>query len=125
NIPIDKPDSSARVNITNYTNDKVELSALATGNNFMFFGDTYYPKGWKAYIDGNETEIYEVNHGFRGVIIPAGNHKVILEYAPTSYYIGRTISLIINILLVLGIAIGIYLNIREKKRLTTTTTEIK
>ncbi|HZW38624.1 MAG TPA: YfhO family protein [Ignavibacteriaceae bacterium] len=123
-ISIDKPDSSAKVNITNYTNDKIELSALATGNNFMFFGDTYYPNGWKAYIDGNETKIYEVNHGFRGVIIPTGNHKVIFEYAPASYYIGKIVSLLISIFLVFGVAFGLYLNIREKKKLLTTTAEI-
>ena len=116
-LSVDKPDSTASVNIHAYGNDNIEIEVNASGNNFMFLGDTYYPHGWKATIDENETEIYRVNHGFRGVIIPKGKHEVKFTYAPSSYYLGKNISLLVNIILLGGLAFGIFLNIKEKKAL--------
>ncbi len=114
-LSIDKPDSSAYVNIQSYENDHIEAEANASGDNFMFLGDTYYPHGWKATVDGRETKIYRVNHGFRGIVIPKGKHKVEFTYAPSSYYIGKNISLSINILLLAGLVFGIFLSIKEKR----------
>jgi len=114
-LSIDKPDSSAYVNIQSYGNDNIEIEANASGNNFMFLGDTYYPHGWKATIDGKNTKIYRVNHGFRGIVIPIGKHTIEFTYEPDSYHIGKNISLLINIFLLGGLVFGIFLNIKGKK----------
>jgi uncharacterized membrane protein YfhO len=65
------------------------LDVNATGNNFLFIGNTYYPVGWKAAIDGEETKIYKANHGYMGIIVPEGRHKVELYYHPDNYYQGN------------------------------------
>jgi len=110
---IDKPDSSANIKFVKYLDEKIELDVNASGNNFLFLGDTYYPNGWSAFIDGSETEIYQVNHGFRGVIIPEGNHKVEFIYAPTSFTVSKYMVLILSWLSVIGVVLIIII---EKKK---------
>ena len=68
-IKVDKPDSTATVQTEKYGDENIYLNVNASGNNFLFLGDTYVGKGWKAYVDGNETPIYRANHNFRGIII--------------------------------------------------------
>jgi uncharacterized membrane protein YfhO len=43
--------------------------------------DAHYP-GWKAYVDGRETEIFYTDVAFRGVVIPAGRHKIVMRFEP-------------------------------------------
>jgi hypothetical protein len=108
----DKPDSSAYSKITNYNDEKLELDVNASGNNFLVFSTNYMPVGWKAYIDNNEVPIVKTNHTFMGTIIPQGKHKVRFVYAPVNFFIGKYISLILNILLIGGLILVL---IKKKK----------
>ncbi len=99
------PDSSASVKLTEYKDELVAADVKASGNNFLFFGDSYVPTGWKAYVDNNETELYRTNHGYMGIIVPAGSHKVEFRYAPESFFISKYLSLILSSLVVLGLII--------------------
>jgi uncharacterized membrane protein YfhO len=67
----------------------LSFKAKASGNNFLFLGDNYVPVGWKAAIDGNETKIYKVNHGFRGIVVPEGEHTIEFTYLPESFVISK------------------------------------
>jgi hypothetical protein len=104
-LVVNMPDSTAYVNIEKYGDEKIILDVNASGNNFLFLGDTYIPPGWKAYIDGDETEIYRTNHNFRGIVIPDGKHKVEFIYLPESFVITSYVSLglsSITIILLIG-----------------------
>lgn len=59
---------------------------------FVNFSQCYYP-GWKAYVDGVETELYEVNGLIMGMKVPAGNHEIKFSYEPVVIWIGAAISL--------------------------------
>lgn len=87
---------------------------------FLTVSEVYYPAGWKAYIDGKETKIYATNYILRGVVVPAGKHKVEMKFAPESYKKSVMLSLI-GILLALGALIGgavlCYLKHQKSKRL--------
>ncbi len=111
---VDKPDSTAYLIITKYEDEHILLDVNASGKHLIFLGDTYYPHGWKAYLDGNEIEILRVNHGFRGVIVPEGKHTIEFVYAPVSFYIGRTLSLIFSGLIIVGFIIS-FITIRKNK----------
>lgn len=117
-IKVDKPDSTASVQIEKYGDENIYLNVNATGNNFLFLGDTYVGKGWKAYVDGNETPIYRTNHNFRGVIVPKGNHKIHFEYLPESFVITKNVSLVLSSLVVLGLLFAVGMNFRKKKEVT-------
>lgn len=113
---VDVPDSTANTNIIEYKDETVELSANTSGNNFLFFGDTYLPTGWSASIDGNKTQIYKVNHGFMGIIVPKGKHIVEFRYAPSSFYISKFVVFSLSSLTLLGLIIGIFLEIKNRKK---------
>ncbi len=112
-LKIDKPDSTAFVKIVSYKDEQIMIEAKASGNNFLFLGDTYYPNGWKALIDGKETTIYKVNHGFRGLLVPKGEHKIEFIYSPIEFYIGKWLSLSLSIALILGFA---FVFIKQKRQ---------
>jgi hypothetical protein len=103
------PAASSTANITTYLEDHVVVDVNASGNNFLFFGTIYLPTGWKAFIDGNETKIYKANHGYMGIVVPAGSHKVEFKYAPDSFYISKYLSLILSSLVIGGLFLVILL----------------
>jgi uncharacterized membrane protein YfhO len=114
-VKVDRPDSTANVKITGYLEDKITADVNASGNNFMFFGTTYLPTGWKAFVDGNKTEVYRTNYGFMGIVVPKGNHKVEFTYAPDSFYISKYTALILSSLVMAGLVVGVFLT-RKKEQ---------
>ncbi|MGE5400257.1 MAG: YfhO family protein [Ignavibacteriales bacterium] len=109
-LKVDRPDTTeAFVKINQYKDEHITMQAKATGNNFLFLGDTYFPKGWKALIDGQETKIYRANHGFRGIVVPKGEHRVEFIYAPVSFIISKYLSLILSSLVILALIISLFL----------------
>lgn len=122
---IEAPDSSAFVKIEKFEDEKIQLSVNASGNNFLFLGETYMTgetdykllkvhTGWKAMIDGKETKIYRANHGFRGIVVPKGNHKVEFIYSPESFFISKYLSFTFSSVIIVGIVAGVVLNMRKK-----------
>ena len=129
NVIADEPDSTTYSKILKYTDEKLLLDVNASGNNFMFFGSTFYsgeadyklftiPTGWKAFIDDKETEIYQTNHGFMGIVVPKGKHKVEFTYAPKSFYMSKYIALLLSSFSLIGLIIGIFV---DRKKTTTNT----
>ncbi len=57
-------------------------------NSFLTLSEVYYPHGWKAYIDGKETEIFKTNYILRGIQVPSGNHKVEFVFEPKEFTFG-------------------------------------
>lgn len=53
----------------------VTVEVDTSNDGFLITSDSYYPLV-KAYIDGAETKVYEVNHALRGVIVPKGSRVV-------------------------------------------------
>ena len=130
NITVEVPDSTTYIHFTDYKDEKVSMNVNASGNNFLFLGNTYMTKGlniklgsfqlfssemWKAYIDGNKSEIYKINHGFMGIIIPKGIHKVEFIYNPTSFVLSKYVALILSSLTVLGLIITLIIPLIKKK----------
>jgi len=120
---IKSPDSTAYVKIAGYKDERVTFDVNASGKNFLFFGDTYFPVGWKAFVDSNETEIYRANHGFRGIVVPEGNHKVEFIYSPESFVISKYVALSISSLVLLGLIITVVFE--SRKRTKTQKEEVK
>lgn len=105
----DMADSSSTVEIKKYADESISANVNAKGNNFMFFSTTYLP-GWKAYVDNAETTVRKTNYGFMGIVVPKGKHTVEFVYEPKGFAIGKNISLVLNILLLGGIGVVIFLN---------------
>ncbi len=81
------------VDITEYQDTKIRIHAKTEQDGLLILGDQYYP-GWQATIDGTSAPILRVNHIFRGILLPSGEHNVIFTYRPLSLYIGMVVSLV-------------------------------
>lgn len=116
---IDKPDSTAAVKLTKGETMELEYEVNATGNNLLVFSQIYLPFGWKAYIDGNETEFYKTDYFLRSVVVPAGKHTVSFKYAPDTFYTGKNISMGANVVLGLILVAGIFGYAGSRKKTST------
>lgn len=95
--------------ITDYSENEVKIQANADGDSFLFLSDNYYP-GWKAYVDDKETNIYRADYSFRSIFVPRGNHSIVFEYHPISFYAGIILTFI-------GMIILVIISIAIKKRM--------
>lgn len=72
---------------------------------WFFLADVNYP-GWKAYINGQRTSLYSAQLLGKAVLVPAGQHKLVVAFESTSFRIGlviTTVSLcLLSIVLVPG-----------------------
>ncbi|MEK6756849.1 MAG: YfhO family protein [Bacteroidota bacterium] len=103
-LQIEPPHPAARAEFLSYGIQDMELKLTTSGSNLLFLSETYYPKGWKAYIDGKETPIYRANYLFRAVVAPPGIHKLEMKIEPTGFYLGKNLSLLGNLLVLGGLA---------------------
>ena len=92
--PVQKLSKStpASVTVTSYQSQKMVINAVAGGASLLVVSEIYYPAGWKAYIDGNETEIYKTNYVLRSVIVPAGRHTVEFRTDASVYQTGLSLT---------------------------------
>jgi hypothetical protein len=93
-----KPGPEAKCSFAKDDLQIVEITTRNLADGFLVLKDTWYP-GWEARVDGTKVPIYRVNGCFRGVIVPAGEHKVVFEYKPTLIYVSGAISLIVTLTL--------------------------
>ena len=97
-----------RVKSTAFKNETIQFEVNAPGNNLLFMSEVYYPAGWKAYIDGKETEIYKTNYAFRSVLVPKGKHVVEMRFTSERFGVGKNISLVCNVLVIALLGFGIW-----------------
>jgi hypothetical protein len=77
--------SQGTANIKEYGLHSVEIEVESGDRGFLVLSDQHYP-GWKAYVDGAETGIYETNGVMRGVVVPGGKHTVSFRYRPIGLF---------------------------------------
>ncbi len=83
---------SATADVVDYKSRAVGIRAFTSSPALLVVSEVYYPAGWKAYIDGTETEIFKTNSVLRSVMVPAGTHEVVFKYEPAMYQIGYTLT---------------------------------
>ncbi|MDD8017197.1 MAG: YfhO family protein [Bacteroidota bacterium] len=118
-LNIDVPKAGAEVHYTHYGIQDFEAKVHATGNNLVFFSESWYPEGWKAFIDGTETSIYRLNYMFRGVVVPSGGHTITMKFEPRGFYLGKNLSLWLNIFIIGGLGYAGVNEYLKRKKVTT------
>lgn len=98
------------VTINEYLPNTIQATTHTTsGATMLVIASTYF-KGWNAFVDGRLVPLYRVNWTMMGVIVPEGDHTIVLRYEPVSFTIGVWISA-----LSLGLFIGIVVFVYRKK----------
>lgn len=80
------------VQVTRFEGERIDLDAQVVTNAMLVLGEKYY-RGWRAAVDGKETEIYPVDHVLRGIYLTPGKHRVEFTFDPTPFKIGKWLTL--------------------------------
>jgi len=97
-------DDLGSVKIEAESGEQIALSVEANHNALLVLADTYYP-GWQATLDDQPVHIYRANYLFRGIFVPAGQHRVVFRFKPQPLLMGVMISVFS-----LAITIGLCMN---------------
>lgn len=101
-------DSTDFITLAKYEPNRLTYKVNAQGARFAVFSEIFYPKGWRATIDGQEAPIYRVDYLLRGLYVPADAKEVVFAFTLPSYSWARWIDFVFGllILLVLFLALG-------------------
>jgi len=100
-IPVSKKDSTATIKLLKYDVTTLTYQSKTEKEQFTVFSEIYYKDGWNGYVDGKLTPHFRVNYVLRGMIIPAGNHKIEFKFEPKIIEQGKVISLVSYLFLLL------------------------
>jgi len=67
--------------------ERVVIHIESPAPGFVVLADSFAP-GWKARLDGASCRVFRTNGLFRGVSVPAGEHRLAFEYRPRSFTVG-------------------------------------
>jgi hypothetical protein len=85
--------STGTARITHYGEERVDVHTDAGRRALLVLTDSWFP-GWKATVDGHDAPIERVDYLIRGVVVPAGAHRVEFRYEPASWRAGWILSLL-------------------------------
>lgn len=93
------------IKLTDYKPNHMTYQSNSTSEQLALFSEVWYGpnKGWQAYIDGNPVDHIRANYILRALKVPAGDHKIEFIFAPKSYSIGKIITLISSLIIVLAV----------------------
>jgi hypothetical protein len=111
------PDPSASIQLVSYEPNKLVYEATTDTEQLAVFSEVYYPKGWIAYVNGEEVPHFRANYIFRAMLVPAGNNEIVFEFKPKSYFVGNRISLIFSLILLLAIVATVIYEYKKQKAL--------
>lgn len=99
------PDMEARhIRLTTYKPNYLAYHSDNPQDGLAVFSEIYYPKEWKAYIDGEEVPHFRVNYILRGLWLPAGEHTVEFRHTPYHFTLWRSVANVGSILVLLILA---------------------
>ena len=102
---------SDRIEETSYAPNRLTYKSSAATDRVAVFSEIYFPWGWEATIDGKPAEIARVNYVLRAMVIPAGEHEIVMTFDPSSIHSTVTVAtvaiIIIYLLVIAAAACGI------------------
>lgn len=108
-------DSTAMVRLDKYEPNNLQYTVSSKQGGIIVFSEIYYP-GWTATIDGKLAELGRVNYILRALRVPAGEHKVVLDFHPSSIGVTETIAYVAMVILLLAILGAAYSVWRQSKK---------
>jgi hypothetical protein len=105
---------TGQIELTHYAPDYLIFESNTDQDQLAVFSDVYYEKGWKAFIDGKESDMIRANYLLRGLMVPAGKHDIEFRFEPRSFTIGQTLAILSSILVLLLVVAAGYISYRNK-----------
>lgn len=107
-----KYDSQARIELVEYQPNRLRYTYNSRAAQLAVFSEIYYPDGWKAFVNGEETEHFRVNYILRGMILPEGENEVEFRFEPASYNAGEKIAAVFSLLFIVVALFYVYRKVK-------------
>ncbi len=91
--------------LTSYGDERVVVRAAARRPSILVLTDTYYP-GWKATVDGKSVPVHRIDYLLRGIRLAPGSHRVEFRYQPASWRVGRIVSALALVVVLVMAGVG-------------------
>jgi hypothetical protein len=88
----------ARLSRVRFGGDNVRFSTSGAERSLIVVSQNA-DRGWTARIDGRKTPLVKVDGALAGIFVPAGEHRVRLDYRPVSFVMAAWISAIAALIL--------------------------
>ena len=110
-------DGAGEIELLSYTPNELRYRYSAAEPAKAVFSEVYYPGGWtlKLSDSGDLLPITKSHSVLRSAVLPAGEHELVMRFAPQSYARGSAISLVCSILTLLLAAAAVAVMVFAKK----------
>ncbi len=103
-VKIRPPFPGTQARIVKYGIQHLTVELRTYADNLLFLSESYYPEGWKAFLDGKEVSVLRANYHFRAVVVPPGEHVLEMVFEPSGFAVGKYLSLGTNIVVLAGLS---------------------
>jgi hypothetical protein len=110
-------DSLAMVEFVEYQPNLMTYSVEASKPQLVVFSEIFYKgnEDWKSYVDGKEVPHFRCNYALRGMLVPAGKHKIEFRFDPRTFRVGERVSFAGSLSLLALLIFGIFRFVKEEK----------
>ena len=96
-----------RIAMTYYSPNELHYHYKASADRPVIFSEVYYPKGWHASVDGKDLPLFRADWIFRGAVLPAGEHDIVMRFDPKVYPVSENVSKASSIALLLLVVLAL------------------
>jgi hypothetical protein len=114
-IPVTYP-ATGTIQLIKNDNEIITYRSSSTANEFAVFSEIYYEPGWKAFVDRKEVPIVKVDYVLRGIPVTAGNHEIVFKFEPPGFLLGRKITAVFSIIMLLLLLAGLFFTWRSHRQ---------
>lgn len=110
-------DELYKIEMTSYTPDELHYRYSIPQEATALFSEVWYPDGWHASLeDGSDVEVFGADWILRAARLPAGDHELVMKFDSQSVGIGRSISLVSSVfLIILLISTVIWMFVQKRR----------
>lgn len=95
-------DELYKIEMTSYAPDELHYHYSIPQDATALFSEVWYPDGWHASLeDGSDVEVFGADWILRAARLPAGDHELVMKFDSQSVGVGRSISLVSSVLLII------------------------
>ena len=116
NLKISFDSTANSIKLTDYKLNLMTYQSDAKTEQLAIFSEIYYRGNidWKAYVDGVYKPHLRANYILRGMVVPAGKHKIEFKFMPETVAKGNTVDLIASILMVGLLGLAVFFEVKKK-----------
>ena len=107
--------SASKITLKSYSPNQLVYNYSGKGDEIAVFSEIYYPQGWNAYIGDKLVPHFQADYLLRAMVLQEGNYDITFKFEPLSYRLGKQISMVSSLLLLIFIGFVLFKSLNLKK----------